>query len=155
MAFVEGNEKYRINRLQKNLKITFETTEIPNAQEVLVIRLKKWSEKILNSKPTVFDKKLTALVNENLEELSKEELIQKLIAIELEGLSLTNTKNLNQKEREGGNRSKRPRGGKPSRFSRDRSKSKSPRKFSSKRGEKNQTKSKTRSFKAGKRKAKR
>jgi len=149
LAFVEGRDKFRINRLQKHLKINFEVTEIPNAKQVLSTRLQKWSEKIVNCKPNILDKKLTSLVNENFEDLSKTELIEKLISLELEGLSLTNTKNLNWKERPG---DKSRGGGKPSRFNR-----RKPRgKFGgSKRNDKNQAKAKSRNFKAGKRKAKR
>jgi len=144
MAFVEGNEKYRINRLQNKLKITFEVSQIPNAQQVLFTRLQKWSEKIVNCQPNGLDKKLTTIVNENFDALSKEELIEKLIALELAGLSLNNTKNLNWKEKPGQkNRS--------SRFNR----SKSNRRFSSKRGRKNQNTAKFRGYKAGKKKAKR
>lgn len=145
MAFVEGNEKYRINRLQNKLKIKFEVTEIPNAQQVLFTRLEKWSEKIINCKPNSLDKKLTAVVNKNFETLSKEELIEKLIALELQGLSLNNTKNLNLKERD------QPKG-KPSRFNRRKPRAK----FGGfKRNNKNQAKAKSRNFKPGKRKAKR
>jgi len=154
MAFVEGNEKYRINRLQRQLKIDFEATQIPDAQQALFTRLQKWSEKIMNSKPNGLDKKIADQISENFDSISKEELIEKLIGLEFDSLSLNNTKNLNAKERSGGERSGgRSRGkgkGKPRRFDR----SKSPRNFAAKRIKKNQSKSKSR-FKPSNKKAKR
>ena len=97
ISFVPVNEGYRIKRLEKQLDIKFQRIQIPNSNNIAAIRIENWCYRILNTR-----------VNGNLEpshrekaqilfgNLSKEELIDKALAIEIEKLNLTIGSDLNE-----------------------------------------------------------
>ncbi len=119
IAFINGREKGRIERISRSLKITFESVLIPKATDIADKRIESLCLQIINSKVNgklnseLFDKAQIIF-----EELSKEELLAKVLSYELEKLSLNNTKDLNDvrskrgdgERRRDGRRSDRRRG---------------------------------------------
>lgn len=96
VAFIGGREKGRLDRLAKQLGISFEQLMIPQASDVRERRVERWCQDVLETKsrrPT--DPQLLEKVQMLFGNLSKEELVAKLVAHELEAVSTETTKDLN------------------------------------------------------------
>ena len=105
MVFINGREKSRINRLEKQLDITFSKMLIPSVEAVAASRVHQWGLNILEQKTkSVVDKKALDSILLLFGNLSKEELVTKLLAQELEKLNLTGSYDLNASESSGGDR---------------------------------------------------
>ena len=106
--------------MESQLGIEFDRAFIPNANDIAEIRVEDWCMKVLN-KGTAgkVTKKLNQKANDIFFRLSKEELIEKLLVIELEKIKSDSEKDLNDTESRGysegkgggGSRSGRRRGG--------------------------------------------
>ena len=114
IAFINGREIYRINRLKKELDIEFEKIEIPNVDDIAKVRIENWCTDVVEMDVNKIDKSLLKMANDQLGELSKEELIERMLFVELESLHLDSSGDLNQdveKDRGGGRGRDRDRGG--------------------------------------------
>lgn len=118
LAFISGREKHRIHKLESQLGIEFDRAFIPNANDIADIRVEDWCMKVLN-KGTAgkVTKKLNQKAIDIFFRLSKEELIEKLLVIELEKLKSDNSRDLNDTDtksysKSSSGRSSRGRGGK-------------------------------------------
>lgn len=102
LAFISGREKHRIHKLESQLGIVFDRAFIPNANDIADIRVEDWCMKVLN-KGTAgkVTKKLNQKANDIFFRLSKEELIEKLLVIELEKLKSDSSRDLNDTETKG------------------------------------------------------
>jgi ATP-dependent RNA helicase DeaD len=97
MAFVHAKEQHRIRRLEKTLGIFFTKMLIPNSTDIADVRIQNWCLEILEQKAKEkVDPKLLEKANLLFGNLSKEELIAKFIAAELDGLELGSDGDLNQ-----------------------------------------------------------
>ena len=96
IAFINTREKGKIEMLQRKLNITFKKVLIPASEEIADIRLENWCRQILEKKANgKIHPQLLAKAELILGNLSKEELIAKLLVNELEKLSLGTSGNLN------------------------------------------------------------
>ena len=96
IAFINTREKEKILKLQKKLNITFKKVNIPAAEEIADIRLENWCRQILEQKTShSLSPQLMAKAELLFGNLSKEELLAKLLAHEMEKLNIGSTKNLN------------------------------------------------------------
>ena len=115
IAFIGGRDGNRIRTLERQLGIKFKKVQIPQADEVAETRIKNWCFDILNKKTK---HKIDAQLLEDAQmifgNLSKEELLSKLLVHELEKMNLENTDDLNAKEQRR-NRGDRNRDGRRSR----------------------------------------
>lgn len=97
MAFIGAKETHRLARLEKTLEISFKLVQIPSSTDIADIRMKNWSFKLLDTKTKgIVDKRLLEKVQMVFGNLSKEEIIAKIVAIELEKLKLGDDRDLNQ-----------------------------------------------------------
>ncbi len=87
IAFINGKERWKLKRLENQLKISFEHVLIPNADEIVSHRVKQWTNKLVDSDEPgkQIDKHIEEVMND-LEKLSKEDLVKRLLAKELEQL---------------------------------------------------------------------
>ena len=99
IAFINGREGYKIQRLEKQLGISFTKINIPSAEDIADVRIEKWCEDILNLKTKGIDPNLIMKVNNLFGNLTKEELAAKLLKLELEKLSLGSKKDLNDQSK--------------------------------------------------------
>ena len=96
IAFVNGRENHRIEKLEKKLDISFKKVLIPNTSEIADIRIENWCHKILGKKikgkitPELLDKANLIFGN-----LSKEELIAKMLKQQIDDLNLGRSGDLN------------------------------------------------------------
>ena len=97
MAFIGAKQTHRLARLERTLGIIFDLVKVPSSADIADIRMKNWSFKLLDA-PTkgVVDKRLLEKVNMVFGNLSKEEIIAKIVALELAKLKLGDDKDLNQ-----------------------------------------------------------
>lgn len=128
MAFIGAKETHRLARLEKALGISFKHILIPSSSDIADIRMKNWSFKLLETTTKEVDKRLMEKVLMVFGNLSKEEIIGKLLALELEKLKLGDDRDLNQDPQKprsdgggGGGRGGRRDGGRRADRGRDRS----------------------------------
>ena len=131
LAIVNPSDNYKLRRLEKQLGITFKRMLVPTKSEILESRVKKWCNNVLSfSSKQKEDSDILDIANMFFANLSKEELIGKLVSKELsENLTIGDSDiNLNQsskretKERRG---SKKSRQGKFNKNKRSRSRNSS------------------------------
>jgi ATP-dependent RNA helicase DeaD len=97
VAFINGREKNRINRLSSALGISFEKIQIPNALDITDVRIEDWCQKILNtSTKGKLDPQIQAKVDIIFGNLSKEELIAKFLMHEIDKINTGTDKDLNE-----------------------------------------------------------
>ncbi len=119
VVFADPGDKRRLQHLEKRLSISFEQILIPSGKEIAALRMEQWCLKMLSTKtkgtvdPAILERAYLLFGN-----LSKEELIQKMVAGELHRLGLDRSRDINTplfsdlphkkkssgKKRHGGNR---------------------------------------------------
>ena len=115
ISFIGGKEKYKINRLERDLGIKFEKAMVPSSDIIASNRVEQWCMSILEKstknklQPELLETAMNIFGN-----LSKEELVAKLMLSELEQMGLSGSKDLNQEEGRGRGGSE-PRRGRPRR----------------------------------------
>lgn len=115
IAFINGREKNKIDRIEKQLGIAFKKVSIPNSEDIADIRIENWCQEILEKKTNgKLDSKLIERANMLFGNLSKEELTAKILMKEIEKLNLANSGDLNDthhhySERNGSDRKRRNR----------------------------------------------
>ncbi|HHB79083.1 MAG TPA: DEAD/DEAH box helicase [Saprospiraceae bacterium] len=102
VAFLPPSGMRKIKQLERSLKIRFSKLHIPSNKEVMVFRLHNWAENIVQSdfKNSKIGQDTIDNVLGVFEDLSKEQLVVRLIAHELKNLGLSSSdKDLNLKEK--------------------------------------------------------
>ncbi|MEM1324229.1 MAG: DEAD/DEAH box helicase [Bacteroidota bacterium] len=100
ISFISHREFYKIRTLERQLKIAFKKIYIPSTQDIAEVRITNWCQNLLKQKTKGrIDPQLLDRAHRILEKLSREAIINKLIAAELEQLDLGSNKELNDMER--------------------------------------------------------
>lgn len=98
IAFISKKEKRKINYIEHELSIQFESVRVPQAEDIEDTRIENWALDLLN---TQSKQKVSADVLEKaqimLSALSKDELVAKLVARELSKLNLDKVEDLNDR----------------------------------------------------------
>lgn len=107
ISFIDGREMYRINLLERKLGIKFERIKIPGADDIVDARLAKWTQNILETPINKeIDPQIVEKLNMMLANLSKGEIIEKFLTMELQKIAPETQEDLNQeyvrKPRSGG-----------------------------------------------------
>ena len=96
IAFINSREKGRLNRIMHALKIDMQRVSVPNGKDIAHKKTVNWCRDILNqSSEGLVDDKLLSKAVGLFEDLSKEELVQRLLANELEKMQFDGSKDLN------------------------------------------------------------
>ena len=99
ISFIGGKDAYKIKKLERELGIDFGKIEVPDADAVLETRIQSWCMGILDKKTkNKVDAKLLDYSLLLFGKLSKEELVAKILTIELEKLNIAEG-NLNDTEK--------------------------------------------------------
>lgn len=96
LAFINNREGRKIKELEKRLKINFEQMDIPSQSQVEALSLEKWVKDLLSIEEDGKAYQFYQQVKEHFNDISKEELITKLISREMTALIPKNNKELNQ-----------------------------------------------------------
>jgi len=96
IAFINSREGHKINRLGKQLGIDIQRVMIPSNDDIHNIRFENWCHQILETKTKgKIGPQLIEKVNTIFGNLSKEELIEKIVVDELIKLNLGASRDLN------------------------------------------------------------
>lgn len=107
ISFIGSRDLHRISRLEKVLDILFERVYIPSYHDIAESRMKQWCFGILETKTKgQVDDALLSKVNMVFGNLSKEELIAKIVAKEVAKLKLGDERDLNQEIQKSKHKSK-------------------------------------------------
>ena len=102
LALLTSRDMRKFDLLEKKLKLTFNKIEIPTGNDIAATRLYRWAQRILDT-PTQknIDGKLLTELQMLLGCMSFEELVEKLVTIELQNLGIdkSSSKNLNEEAR--------------------------------------------------------
>ena len=102
LALLTSRDMRKFDLLEKKLKLAFNKIEIPTGNDIAATRLYRWAQRILDTPSQKnIDGKLLTELQMLLGCMSFEELVEKLVAIELENLGIdrSSSKNLNQEDR--------------------------------------------------------
>ena len=106
LAFISNREKGYVNRMAREMDISFEAVEVPGAEEIVQARMMKWASDVLDQK--AFDRvpfDLIMQMNLLFEETPKDELIARLVARELARLNVDSGRDINKRASQDGERS--------------------------------------------------
>ena len=106
LAFISNREKGYINRMAREMDISFEAVDVPGAEEIVQARMMKWASDVLDQK--AFDRvpfDLIVQMNLLFEETPKDELIARLVARELARLNVDSGRDINKRASQDGDRS--------------------------------------------------
>ncbi|MEM6723035.1 MAG: DEAD/DEAH box helicase [Bacteroidota bacterium] len=98
LVLAHSREKGKVNRISNELKIKFTEVAVPQTHDIVESRVEKWCLDILDTRtkgsldPLLLEKAILLFGN-----LSKEELIAKILAKELSGINLGDSKDLNDR----------------------------------------------------------
>ena len=96
IAFINNRENYRIKGLERNLGISFEHILVPDSKDIVEARIQNWCVQILEKKTKGrLEPQWIEQANLMYGNLSKEELIAKLLMAEIDKFSLGSNKDLN------------------------------------------------------------
>jgi ATP-dependent RNA helicase DeaD len=101
VVFVSSRETHKVRRLTKQLGIEFSELETPTAEMVSTMRISSWCESLLTAESKVKEGLLDQAKG-IFENLSKDELIEKLLGLELSKLSLGEDKDFKGRDDRGG-----------------------------------------------------
>ncbi len=100
IAFISGKDQHKIHRIENKLSISFKKILVPEVSDVAGLNIENWCRNILEKRTRgKIDPNLLEKVNILFGNLSKEELIAKVVMNELERLNLDHAKDLNDSER--------------------------------------------------------
>lgn len=106
LAFISNREKGYVNRMSREMDISFEAVDIPGAEEIVQARMMNWAKEVLDQK--AFDRvpfDLIMQMNLLFEETPKDEMIARLVARELARLNVDSGRDINQRAQQDGDRS--------------------------------------------------
>ena len=96
IAFIHFREKSKVIRLEKQLGIAFEPVKIPMPEDIAEQRVESWVLDVLAKQPKKsVPSELLEQANLMFGNLTKEELVAKLMAFELDKMNLGDTRDLN------------------------------------------------------------
>ena len=113
LVFATGRDRGRLERLADKLDISFSQADVPTPEDIKAAKIEKWVQQILDTRPKgKIDGQLFFEVANTLAGLSKEELLAKLLVLELErSNSSSDGDDLNQRFSSGGHKGGRSKGG--------------------------------------------
>ncbi|MBD98726.1 MAG: ATP-dependent RNA helicase [Verrucomicrobia bacterium] len=95
LAFVHPEEGRRIKEIEQSLKLTFEKVEIPGGDNLKKARITHWAKQLKDIEVAKSAAEFHSFIEDQFFDLSKEELLLKLVSKELKSLDQNNDSNLN------------------------------------------------------------
>ncbi|MCP4439565.1 MAG: DEAD/DEAH box helicase [Aureispira sp.] len=96
IAFISSRDRYKISRIERNLKINFDQVRVPSLDDVAQIRVGAWCQEILDRKSDrPLADNLLELGKMMFDDLSKEDLIRQLLLHQIGKMHLGSGRDLN------------------------------------------------------------
>ncbi|MGK7388957.1 MAG: DEAD/DEAH box helicase [Candidatus Cyclobacteriaceae bacterium M2_1C_046] len=97
LAFINGREHRKISTLEKQLGISFENVSVPSVADIAEIRIDNWAQQILETKSKgKINPELIEKAKRLFSDVSKEELIGRILTQEMNKLNLDAASDLNE-----------------------------------------------------------
>lgn len=109
LVFINPREGRRIKELESKIKVKFEHVEVPGSDAIKSNRIQSWADSITNTEIDSRADELLKAVENQFEELSKEDLLKKIISSQLDDL-IAGDKGGDLNETAGGSPERRDRG---------------------------------------------
>lgn len=88
LSILTNRDVKKLEMIEKNLKLKMKKVTIPTVDDILNIRLEKWAENLLETKPnSKINGQFLTKIQMMLGSLSYEELVERLVAIEINNLN--------------------------------------------------------------------
>ena len=88
LAFINPRERRQIDMLEKRVKVKFEQVQVPDTSELRSTRINNWASVIVNTKVDDQADSILKEMGEKFEELSKEDILKRLITTQLDHLNI-------------------------------------------------------------------
>ena len=112
LALINTKEKSRVNRLAQELDIEFSQMMVPSAEDIVQTRMESWAVSVLTAEQTGrVPEELLEQMELLFSDISKEELVAKLVAGKLSSLNLGSGTDLNKRASQETNERSRGGGG--------------------------------------------
>lgn len=98
IAFLQNRDLSRMEWFAKQLGVRFNKVQIPKSEEVAFTRMDDWAKEVLNKKIKTIDPELKERMEVLFSNLSKEELLAKVVKTELDKLQQGSDLDLNKGE---------------------------------------------------------
>ncbi len=105
ISFIGGGDQYKIKALERRLGIDFTQFQIPSAADIVQLAADKWAQGVLDTNEGgKIDDEILEKVNLQFADLSKEELVAKVLLNQLQRLDIDSDRDLNDtvRQRSGG-----------------------------------------------------
>lgn len=96
LVFINAREHRRIEEIEHKNKIKFQKIEVPSAQDIRSSRMKNWADLIANTKVDKQADQILENLNKHFADLSKEDILKRLITSQLDHLTAQNEGDLNE-----------------------------------------------------------
>lgn len=105
LAIVSPSQQYRLNKIENGLSIRFDKYHIPDSSKLIHGKIVRWAEELAEADQSSLDKGYRHQFKELLHNLSKDELIEKLLSIKLSDMRTISTLDLNEEFKKSSRRS--------------------------------------------------
>lgn len=101
LVFINPRENRKIKDLEKKLNISFTKVEVPSKESLISGRISHWAEVVANIREDERSDDLLHIVRDKFEDLSKEQLLKRLITTQLDhiGIEREESDNLNETQK--------------------------------------------------------
>ena len=101
LAFINPREVRRIDELSEKINVQFERIEVPSIEELKSSRIANWSKLIINTKVDTQAHDILDKVKHEFKDLSKDEILKRLITTQLDHLMATGSEEDDLNEHQG------------------------------------------------------
>jgi len=99
IALISPSQQYRLKKIENGLSIHFDDYNIPDSSKLIHGKIVRWAEELAGANHEKLDKSHSSQFKELLHNLSRDELIEKLLFIKMSEMRTISTLDLNEEFR--------------------------------------------------------
>ncbi|MEO9484763.1 MAG: DEAD/DEAH box helicase [Ekhidna sp.] len=107
LALINPRESRKISELERKINVKFEKVEVPSINEMQSSRITNWADQLASMEVAKEASQLFEQVKDTFEAYGKEEILQKLISLQLNQLTVKSGEDANLNESAGGSSDRR------------------------------------------------
>ncbi|WP_436516502.1 DEAD/DEAH box helicase [Ekhidna sp. To15] len=98
LALINPRESRKISELERKINVTFERVEVPSIDEMQTSRVSNWADQLATAEIDSSASQLLEQVKDKFDSLDKEEILKKLISLQLNQLTVESGEDTNLNE---------------------------------------------------------
>ena len=98
LAFINPRETRKISDLERKIDVKFEQVEVPSVDEMQTSRINKWAEQLVSTETDQSANTLYDRIKDTFDDYGKDEILQKLISLQMKQLAVESNEDLNLNE---------------------------------------------------------